>query len=347
MGWRRSQLGVELLEDRSVPAGVVNVIGASPDNITIVGDNLANDITISMSGNGISIQANGTTTLTLSPNTPGSWVVSQTPTLIVLNPNGPNNPPTLGNLFVDMRDGDDVVGAFSLSSSGNQVFSLGNGNDKLNVGACNVGGALIVRDITGNDTVTIDNTRANLNSFINLTSGNDKVYIAGSGTAFNQDLMISMAAGDDLVRFIPGQSVINGNLGIYTGAGNDRVLVDGASPGTPATLKVNGNTLIQTGSNNDRVIFGTPGSMTGATVDLAATVIDMGSGKDEIGMRDAIMSLLIALLGDDDDQVLNNWGAANVTVGFGSLLDGGNQMVADTLPSGWSAPAGLSVVGFP
>ncbi len=64
-------------------------------------------------------------------------------------------------------------------------------------------------------------------------------------------------------------------------------------------------------------------------------------------MRDAIMSLLVALLGDDDDTVMNNWGTDNVTVGFGSLLDGGNHIITDILPPGWTPPANLTVINFP
>ena len=62
-------------------------------------------------------------------------------------------------------------------------------------------------------------------------------------------------------------------------------------------------------------------------------------------MRNAFMSLLVALLGDGNDKVDNNWGTDNVTVGSGSLLDGGKG--TDILPPGWTPPANLTVINIP
>jgi hypothetical protein len=342
---RRSQLHVEMLEDRSVPA--VTVLGFNTADIKITGDNQSNDIDITMTNQGIEVQANGATTLALDPNTPGSWVVTNTPTLIVLNPNGPNNPPTLDNLFVDMLNGDDKVTATSLNATGSAYFTMGNGNDILRIGACRFGNNLFIRDPSGNDTVVIDNTTVGVNTYIYLTSGLDRVYIAGNGTVFGNDLFINTAGGNDLVRFIPGLSQVGNNLLIYTGGGNDRVFVDNGTSGT-ATLQVFGTTVIRTDVGDDLVRFGAPSTTVGGpTVDLQTTIIDTGDNNDAIFMEDAIMSLLIALLGNGDDKVLNNWGASNVTVGFGSLLDGGNHVVGDTLPTPWTAPANLTVINFP
>jgi hypothetical protein len=142
-------------------------------------------------------------------------------------------------------------------------------------------------------------------------------------------------------------SQVGNNLLIYTGGGNDRVFVDNGTSGT-ATLQVFGTTVIRTDVGDDLVRFGAPSTTVGGpTVDLQTTIIDTGDNNDAIFMEDAIMSLLIALLGNGDDKVLNNWGASNVTVGFGSLLDGGNHVVGDTLPTPWTAPANLTVINFP
>jgi hypothetical protein len=341
---RRSQLHVEMLEDRSVPA--VTVLGLNTADIMITGDNQSNDINITMTNQGIEVQANGATTLALDPNTPAGWVVTNTSTLIVLNPNAPiNQSPTLDNLFVNMLNGDDVVTATSLQANGSGHFTMGNGNDILRIGACRFGNNLIVRDLSGNDTVVIDNTTVGVNTYIYLTSGLDRVFIAGNGTVFGNDLFINTAGGNDLVRFIPGLSQVGNNLFIYTGGGNDRVIVNNGTSGT-ATLQVFGTTVIRTDVGNDRVLFGNPNptALGGPTVDLKTTLIDTGDGNDTIFMEDAIMSLLIALLGNDDDAVL---GMSNVTVGPGSLLDGGNHVFGDILPTPWTPPANLTVVNFP
>ncbi len=343
---RQSQLHVEMLEDRSVPA--VTVLGFNMADIKITGDNQSNDINITMTNQGIEVQANGPTTLALDSNTPIGWVVNNTPTLIILNPNAlSNQPPTLDNLFVDMLNGDDKVTAGSLGTNASAYFTMGNGNDILRIGACRFGSNLIVRDPSGNDTVVIDNTTVGVNTYIHLTSGLDRVFIAGNGTVFGNDLFINTAGGNDIVRFIPGLSQVGNNLLIYTGGGDDRVIVDNGTSGT-ATLRVFGTTVIRTDIGNDLVRFGNPSpTVGGPTVDLQTTLIDTGDDKDVIFMEDAIMSLLIALLGNGDDTVLNNWGASNVTVGLGSLLDGGTHVFGDTLPTTWTAPANLTVVNFP
>lgn len=343
MGRLRSRLCVETLEGREVPAGTVTVLGHGTDDITITGDNLANDIQISMNNNGIQIQANGTTTLTLDPNTPGGWIVTNTTTLIVLNPNGTNNLPTLGNLLVNMNQGNDKVSVLQIQTSGNAIFLMGDGDDKLNIAASDIGGNLIIRETFGNDLVVMDAVTVNGDSYVYLTQGNDKCFITSSN--FMNDLIINTAGGQDVVRFIPGTVQVNQNLGIYTGGGNDKVIVDNGTSGA-ATLVVNGNTVIRTHGGDDLVLFGILGA-TGATVNLKATLIHTGAGNDKIYMRDAIMSLLIALLDSGDDQVINNWGADNVTVGFGSLLDGGPHISGDSLSNPWSAPANLTVVNFP
>jgi len=316
----RSQLQVEVLEDRSVPA--VTVLGANAADVFITGDNQSNDIFVTLSSQGIEVHANGSTTLALNPSTPANWIVTNTSTLIILNPNGPNQSPTLDNLYISMLNGD----------------------DKVSIGACTINNNLVIRDSPGgNDIVIIDNTIVGNNTYIYLTSGDDKVFLTNS--QFINNVFINTAGGNDVVRFIPGTVIVGGNLGIYTGGGHDRVLVDPGTSGA-VTLQVFGTTFIQTHLGNDLVRFGVPSS-TGPTVDLQATVIDTGAGNDKIYMRDAIMSLLVALLGDGDDTVMNNWGTDNVTVGFGSLLDGGNHITSDILPPGWTPPANLTVINFP
>lgn len=341
-----SRLGLEQLEDREVPAGVVTVTGANVADVLITGDNLDNDITVTMTPNGVTIQANGTTTLSLG-TIPTSWtVINNTTTTISLLL--PTTNSTVDNLSVNMQKGKDSVGIFGSGPSlvavnNNIVVGPGDDDDRVNVAAIAVGGMLAIRETTGNDTVVIDNVDIGGNTYIYLTSGDDRAFITSS--KFNGDLIIAAAGGNDVVRFIPGTVTVGNNLGIYTGGGNDRVFVDPGTSGA-ATLDVAGNTAIYTHGGDDFIRFGSP-TTGGASVSLHATVINTGAGNDRLYMRDAIMSLLIALMDTGDDTVLNNWGTDNVNVGFGSLLDGGPHMMGDSLPTPWSAPAGLTVINFP
>jgi hypothetical protein len=320
-------LQVEVLEDRSVPAVTVLGTSTATTDVFITGDNQSNDISVTMTGSSIKVQANGSTTLALDPSTTPGLIGSSSPTSIILN----------------------------LPASGldNLTIKMLNGDDKVSIGNCTIIKDLVIVDKPGgNDIVTINNTIVGNNTYIYLTSGDDKVFLTSS--TFTNDVIISTAGGNDVVRFIPGPSPavttsVGGNLGIYTGGGNDRVFVD---PGTSSaeTLNVSGTTFIRTYGGNDFVSFGVLSSTTTGlkTVNLLqATVIDTGADNDRIYMRDAnIWHVFVALLGDGDDTVMNNWGTDNVTVGFGSLLDGGSG-TDSLLPPVWTAPANLTVINFP
>jgi hypothetical protein len=193
-----------------------------------------------------------------------------------------------------------------------------------------------------------------------LGSGNDRASFSGNNrfgvvpsspldTWFG-GLTVVGGAGNDLLTFTGRTQVLN-KLNIDLGDGNDRLLVAAAANSSdPATLSVDGpdgeiNALIRLGTGNDLVRFGT-GSGSGPSVNFAdQTRLELGSGDDRLFIRNAIFNLLIALLGDGNDQVLNNWGGSGVTVGAGSKLHGGAGV--DVLPSGWTTPPNLTVLAIP
>ncbi len=163
-------------------------------------------------------------------------------------------------------------------------------------------------------------------------------------------LTVVGGAGNDLLTFT-GQTQVLNKLNIDLGAGNDRLFVAAAATSSdPATLSVDGpdgqiNALIRLQAGIDTVRFGT-GSGSGKSVDFAdQTRLELGSGDDRLFIRNAIFNLLIALLGDGNDQVLNNWGGSGVTVGTGSKLHGGAGV--DVLPAGWTTPTNLTVLAIP
>jgi hypothetical protein len=332
------------------------VAGWGLGNVNLVGDANANDITVNLSPNGINITGNNGTTLTLTPPPAGWLVVLNTPTNIILVPPSPS----FGQLFIDLKAGDDVLGVFGPDTlMGSLIVLPGDGNDQVNIGGIRTMKQLAIRETTGNDVVVLDAVYAHDPSLISLNLGNDKLTILGSGTQFDSDLTILTGAGSDMVRFSPGQSLIQGNLLIDTSAqsgdGGDSVLVDYSTTAGVPTLKVLGNTTIRTGDGADLIRFGL-GSGIGPSVELGAaasnTIIEMGNHNDRIFAARAKLQKLTARLQNGDDQVLNNWGAplggtTTVTVASGSTLDGGPHVSGDILPPGWTAPAGLTVVGFP
>mgnify|MGYP001091472100 CR=1 FL=1 len=356
---RSAALRVEVLEDRSVPAGTVTISGWGAGNINVIGDGQDNNITITQPGglNTLTITGNSGTTLALG-TIPASWVSSSTPTQVDLALPSPLN---INNLFVDLRVGNDLLGIFNVATVGNLIAASSGGggidNDTYRLGADNAGKALLIRDSFGSNRATLDAVAAQDPSTIFFGAGKDHLLITGSGTIFADDLNIYMGAGSDIVRFVPGTSLIQGDLLINTtssvGDGGDAVLIDWAtSPTAPPTLQVDGNTTIVTGNGADLIRFGFGTGQTGPSAKLGATLnntvnINTGNHNDKIFASRVQFAVLSVQLGSRDDQVLNNWGAASVSVAPGSLLNGGPHISGDILPSGWTAPAGLTVTGFP
>lgn len=353
-------LQIEWLEDRCVPAGTVTIAGWGAGNINIIGDLLANDIDVTGSGpSQLTITPTSSSGTTLALGTiPAAWVSSSSPSQVIINL---PSPLVLGQLFIDLKAGNDIVNIFNATAGASIIILPGDGDDQVKMGADATLKALLIRETLGNDFVQLDNVKARDPSWISLSAGNDKLLIAGAGTVFGDDLTILMGAGSDSLRFIPGQSKIMGDLLIDTSAasgdGGDTVLVDYASapfPLDPPTLSVNGNTTILTGNGADKIIFGA-GTGMGQSAELGvpnqgvipSVSIRMGNQNDRIWARRVDFSVLNAQLGNGDDQVMNDWGTFSVSVAAGSLLNGGPHVSGDTLPSVWTAPAGLTVTGFP
>jgi hypothetical protein len=359
---RSAALRVEALEDRSVPAGTVTIVGWGAGNINIIGDPLANDIDVTGSGpSQLTITGNAGTTLN-SAGVPAAWVSSSTSTQVIINL---PSPLVLGQLFISLRAGNDRVGVFNTIAGGNIIILPGDGDDKVLMGADTTLMGLFIRETLGDDYVQLDNVKARDPSLISLNLGNDKLLILGAGTVFDDDLTILGGAGSDFINFKPGQSRIMGDLLIDTSAvpgdGGDTLVVDWAvNPTDPPTLFVNGNTTILTGDGADKIIFGAGTGMGRSAIlgvpsqGLIPSVnIRMGNQNDQIFASRVGFQLLNANLGNGNDQVLNIWGTAGVSVASGSILDGSlpnpppPPVPGDQLPSGWSAPPGLTVVGFP
>jgi hypothetical protein len=354
-------------------------------NLVITGDDLDNQVDIVRESGQVKIIAQGTTVLHFDPLSPlfTNPNVTATYTQITFNASGGIREISItmggghdavrvsvignhffGNFGVNLGSGNDsflLLGSSSTYPNINSVssFSLdsGSGDDCVYVyKTFLLEGTLSTGE--GNDTLLVNSCRSGFFS-ADLGNGNDQGIFSGTNSFGNYDifddswsggLTVVGGAGNDLLTFTGRTQVLN-KLNIDLGDGNDRLLVAAAAnTSDPATLSVDGpdgeiNALIRLGTGNDLVRFGT-GSGSGKSVDFAdLTRLELGSGDDRLFIRNAIFNLLIALLGDGNDQVLNNWGGSGVTVGAGSKLHGGAGV--DVLPSGWTTPPNLTVLAIP
>jgi hypothetical protein len=243
-----------------------------------------------------------------------------------------------GGLIVSSGDGPDFISLFRSESRSTLVF-LGIGSDTLGVAQCS-SVILSVYMGPGHDRVIFyDN-----NAFGRFDDPNWVGGLNVLGDSGNDRLEFTrFRAGDNQTRVLK-------DLFIDLGTGDDTLFVSTASlRSDPATLSVDGpddqfNTDIRLGDGNDRVEFGgTVGK--GKSVDFAdRTQLELGSGNDQLYVWDATFNLLIAFLDEGNDRVVNNWGRSRVTVGAGSVLDGGAG--TNLLSDGWATPPNLRIFRF-
>lgn len=358
--------------------------GTNGMDLTVTGDALGNEIDVFRDSSGsVHVRALGSTLLSYDPASTfpsGSTItVNTTPFEIIFSS---SQGVFTGTVSIQLGGGDDQLRVWMQSAitrldidmgSGNNQVSVvstdpdiniasGSGSDIVNLVNINNGGILSVSTSGGNDVVNLSNVEFG-DTTISTGGGNDTLQFTGnnrfgrlrfsSGTYLG-GLKVDAGTGNDLVWFASRTKVFR-LLQVLAGDGNDRLWVNAAaSSSDPATLEVEGPTgtvtaAINMGSGADLVRIGV-GSGTGKSANLEVntgqkTNIVMGAGNDRLYIRDAILGLLIALMQDGDDQVLNSWAGANVTVASGSKLNGGAGV--DVLPAGWSAPAGLTVLSFP
>ncbi len=354
------RLMLEELEAREVPAVTVRaglgLIGNPTDLDLIVTGTSASEAVQITSGDDvvddIIINALEGTTLQLDSETPSDLVDTSSPTQIRLRA-VPRDEGQWYNIKIDMKGGNDIIKVDELEIKGGMSIYPGVGNDKVQIYYVfmrDSNGNLVIRDPgptvnDGNDVIRIDPVLTQ-ETTVQFFKGDDRLYIKDSQF---EKLSFYGGAGNDVIRFLSRLSQVDADLLIATQGGHDRVFVDAsASPGVPVLSVFAGLTRIDTHGGDDIIRFGT-GTGTGLSVDLKDVDIDTGTGNDSLYIRDAIMQYYLrVLLGGGNDKVLNNWGAANMTVGSsgpGSLLDGGAG--TDSLPTGWTAPTNLVVVHFP
>jgi hypothetical protein len=349
-------------------------------HLAIVGDGLDNQMDIIRNSGEVKVVAQGTTVL----NYIGSVTATVTPLEITFGSatNGirdlsvslgggsdlvrivNNDTNNFGEVEVDLGSGNDSFLLAGVSPIDNGILNLslnsGSGNDSIFIyNSFFPGGNTSLQLGEGHDIIAGSGIFSWGTLSVDMGNGNDQGIFSGTNSfgyydifddSWSGGLTVVGGAGNDVLTFT-GQTEVLNKLNINLGDGNDRLLVAAAAnTSDPATLSVDGpdgqiNARIRLQAGNDLVRFGI-GSGSGPSVNFAdQTRLELGSGDDRLFIRNAIFNLLIALLGDGNDQVLNNWGSSGVTVGAGSKLHGGAGV--DVLPSGWTTPTNLTILAIP
>ena len=308
---RQQSLRVEILEDRTVPAGNVSATLVG-NTLRIVGDAQSNSVFVYQQGGNVVVEGSSTTVNGLSSV---SFPAANVAGLDIRMNNG-NDSVTLGK-----TPGNTVTG---LILSRLLQYNGGNGDDTLEVANVSVARTTTIRGGGGDDSVTINNNSHFSSSVsISLDTGStsesvsidyatfDKptairgsdvdstVNITGS-TTFNASLTIRTQTGDDQVT-LDGADVSSGPLTIGTGDGVDQVTLDG---GTYKILSLN------TGLGNDTVNIGTT---TAVSVTLGAAIV-LGDGLNNgLTIQNSNFGLLSILGGSGVDNITLD----NISVGPG------------------------------
>ncbi|MDW8223329.1 MAG: hypothetical protein RMJ82_10300 [Gemmatales bacterium] len=323
-------LRVEQLDDRITP-DVGTVLGGagnvqaylSGGNLYIIGDGANNRLALwNVTPNAIRIQGNVTT-------------INGSPTAQVF---------ALGagrSVFINLRGGDDriVLGDNlndddnrSLSILGNLRIDLGNGDNTVGLENLYVGGTTTVRALGGNDFLDIDTTlgqpsffKGNVSSTLgagtnivtgstfgiggnlSLTTGDDDDTINLANATVAKNLLIAANDGDNNITIT--DSDVNGNITrISTGVGDDDIELD--SSDFKRLFIVAGD-----GANNVDV------GVAGGGVTAVSVSVTTGEGADTVNITDSDFQLASSVSTGDDDDTINVSGS-DFSPG-GLTVDGG------------------------
>ncbi|MEM7313526.1 MAG: hypothetical protein AAF497_10285 [Planctomycetota bacterium] len=279
-------MSVEPLENRLMLAGnvVVKVLGNG--NISITGDNSANQISIESSDSGdLLITGLSGTQITYDRVAADSQTIS-------IGGDGETN----RDLIIRMRNGNDEVSIENLDVRSTLNVNMSSGNDTLDLDQVNVGSVRYTGG-SGGDTVTTSfldvrgDTNINLGSasgatpdfaHISLSTLNGKTTLRGSGgetrinvvsSDLNKETTIATGSGDDRVEFL--DSTTRG-VKVQTSSGNDSVLA--------GLTTFNGKFENILSSGDDTVSF------TGPTSANSAVFNGGGRGNDRVEFASIFLS---------------------------------------------------------
>ena len=312
---RQTALRVEVLEDRTVPAG--NVTATLVGNtLRIVGDQQDNKIFVySAENQGVvvvvvegadSTEINGF----LQPvSFPAASVAG-----LDIRMNGGNDSVTLGKtrsntvtgltlsrlLQYNGGNGDDTLEVANVSVARTTTIRGGGGDDSVTINngshfSSSVSISLDTGSLNENESVSIDNATFDKPTAIRGSDVDSTVNITANtgSTTFNASLTIRTQSGDDQVT-LDEADVSSGPLTIGTGDGDDQVTLD---DGTYKILSLN------TGLGDDTVNIGTT---TAVSVTLGAAIV-LGDGTNGLTIQNSDFGLLSILGGSGVDNIALNY----------------------------------------
>ena len=217
---------LEALEDKVLLSNVTVRVGRNGSKISIKGDSDDNAIRMSRfsgeSGQGIVIESlNGETINGES-----------SPFLILVEED-------VGNVKVNLGDGDDDFAMESVNTRGSVTAKGGSGNDRLIVYDSIIGGNLKLSSSSGADDVGVIYSDIARGLKISTGSDRDKVLVADD-TFVGGKASIKTASGDDDVMLVGSEFA--GNVTLNTGSGADHVLT---------AIDVTGKSVAKLGSGDD------------------------------------------------------------------------------------------------
>src|SRR5262245_39221837 len=248
------RLGVEPLEGRLTPAGNVtaSLVGGQ---LTVVGDDAANDIRVIQSGSTLTITGQVGTTVNGSASATFSA-------------------DSLSKAEFTMRGGDDHVFLIALRASNDVVIEMADGDDIVEVSNVRTGNNLTVKGGQGDDLFGVANTTVGGDLNAELDEGEATLFLTRMNIAKN--LSVITKDQDDLIS-IDGAITVGEDLTIETGKGDDIVTV--ADLVTAAPVSVGKSLSIDTDEGNDRVTL----------VDVVAgedVNVSTGKGDDTVRLTD-------------------------------------------------------------
>jgi hypothetical protein len=286
-------LRVEALESRTtpnvgpLPGGTGNVQAyLSGGNLYIIGDGAANSVALwNVTANAIQIQGNGTT-------------VNGSSSALVF---------ALGagkSVFINLRGGNDFIllgelatldsNSRSLAILGNLRIDLGDGDNTVGLENLFVRGTTSIRAGAGNDTVDIDTTLGSptfLKGNLTVTLGDGTNTVTGSTFGVGGNVSITTGADDDIIDLT--NATIARNLLIAANDGNNVINITDSDVG--------GNiTRISTGVGNDIITL--------ASSDFKRLFVLAGDGDNTVNVGlagDGVTAVSVNVTTGDDDDIVN------------------------------------------
>ncbi len=256
---------IESLEDRYTPAGIATAL-LTGGNLTLLGDELANGLTITQATDGrLVLTPDATTQIRLGEGgTPQA-----TPLTLPI--------PVTDHVFAELRQGDDILTISGVILPRSLSIEGGNGNNVANLTGITVGEDVVVRNRNGADTTNLRG-RVTVQGELNIFHGDGGGLIDDNATTVLRvvkNFHVRTGLGADVIDLDDAQSIHVGGKVIVNSAFG---ALDAATSECRFDTRAGGLSLggveVINGSGFDRVRFDSDGPVT----ILDAAVVRNGDG---------------------------------------------------------------------